>query len=155
MSFRSGINQVNGSNASPIQTYSQSTPSVVSGSRTSLPITLPAGTFKCSLSYQVGFTGTGTVTMNALNTGLSGDVSSAPIPPMPLTQTTSIILYGSSVATGQIFTAGTGFTNFQETFIVLSAPTTIYLFNFASFSITTGTPAVAISQSVTITEIIG
>jgi hypothetical protein len=156
MAFRSGINQVNGTNASPIKTYSQAYASVVSGSRNNFSFILPAGTFKCSLSYQVGFVGTGQVTMNNLNTGLSGDVaSSTPIPPMPLSSTNSIILFGVGAVTGQSFSGGTGFTNFQDTYISLDTETTIYLFNFVSFDVTSGTPTVSISQSVTITEIVG
>ena len=155
MSFRSGINQVNGTNASPIKTYSQAYASVVSGSRNNFSFILPPGTYKCSLSYQVGFIGTGQVTMNTLNTGLSGDVASAPIPPMPLASTVSIILFGVGAVPGQSFSGGTGFTNFQETYISLDTETTIYLFNFVSFVVTSGTPTVNISQSVTICEIIG
>jgi len=155
MAFRSGINQVNGTNSSPIKTYSQAYTNVVSGSRNNFSIVLPAGTFKCSLSYQVGFIGTGQVQMNTLNTGLSGDIASAPIPPMPLSSTTSIILFGVGAVTGQSFSGGTGFTNFQDTYISLDTETTIYLFNFVSFLVTSGTPTVNVSQSVTITEIIG
>lgn len=155
MAFRSGINQVNGTNSSPIKTYSQSYTNVVSGSRNNFSIVLPAGTFKCSLSYQVGFVGTGQVQMNTLNTGLSGDIASAPIPPMPLSSTTSIILFGVGAVTGQSFSGGTGFTNFQDTYISLDTETTIYMFNFVSFLVTSGTPTVNVSQSVTITEIIG
>jgi len=155
MAFRSGINQVNGTNASLIKTYSQAYTNVVSGSRNNFSIVLPAGTFKCSLSYQVGFVGTGQVTMNTLNTGLSGDIASAPIPPMPLSSTTSIILFGVGAVTGQSFSGGTGFTNFQDTYISLDTETTIYLFNFVSFVVASGTPTVSISQSVTITEIVG
>jgi len=155
MAFRSGINQVNGTNSSPIKTYSQSYTNVVSGSRNNFSIVLPAGTFKCSLSYQVGFVGTGQVQMNTLNTGLSGDIASAPIPPMPLSSTTSIILFGVGAVTGQSFSGGTGFTNFQDTYISLDTETTIYMFNFVSFLVTSGTPTVNVSQSVTITEIVG
>jgi len=152
MAFRSGINQVNGSNASPIKIFNQSTPAVVSGVRNNLPITLGAGTYKCSLSYQVGFSGTGSVLMTSLLTGLSADGGSTPIPPLPASSTQSIILYGTGF---QTFNVGTGFTDFKETFIVLTAPTTIYLYNQASYVLNAGAPVVAISQSVTITEIKG
>jgi len=152
MAFRSGINQVNGSNASPIRIFNQSTPAVVSGARANLPITLGAGTYKCSLSYQVGISGTGSVLMTSLLTGLSSDVTSVAIAPLPASATQSILLYGTG---GQAFNAGTGFTDFKETFIVLSAPTTIYLYNQASYVLNAGTPVVAVSQSVTITQIKG
>jgi len=152
MSFRSGINQVNGSNASPIRIFNQSTPAVVSGARNNLPITLPSGTWKCSLSYQVGISGTGGILMTSLLTGLSADTGSTPIPPLPAAATQSIILYGTG---GKLFNASTGFTDFNETFIVLDVPTTIYLYNQASYVLNSGSPVVAVTQSVTFTEIIG
>jgi hypothetical protein len=152
MAFRSGINQVNGSNASPIRIFNQSTPAVVSGERANLPITLGAGTYKCSLSYQVGISGTGSILMTSLLTGLSSDVTSVAISPLPASATQSIILYGVGF---QTFNAGTGFTDFKETFITLSTPTTIYLYNQASYVLNAGAPVVTVSQSVTITEIKG
>ena len=155
MSFRSGINQVNGTNASPIRTYNSAYASVVSGARNNLSITLPPGTYKCSLSYQVGFSGTGQVLVTQLNTGLSGDVAVAQIPPVPLSSTVSIIPFGVGAIPGQSFSGGTGFTDFRETYISLDVATTIYLYSVISFTLDSGTPAVNISQSATFTEIIG
>ena len=152
MSFRSGINQVNGSNSTPIRTFSQTTNPVVSGVRNAIPITLGAGTYKCSLSYQVGFTGTGSVLMTSLNTGLSSDAGISAIPPQPLSATSSTIIYALGF---QTFNAGTGFTDFKETFITLDTATTIYLGNTIAYVLNAGAPVVNITQSLTVTEIIG
>jgi hypothetical protein len=152
MSFRSGINTVNAENSAAIRTFSKTTNPVVSGTRNSTPITLPVGTYKCSLSYQLNFTGTGSVLMTSLNTGLSGDAGISAIPPQPLSATSSTIIYAVG---SQTFNAGTGFADFKETFITLSAPTTIYLGNTITFVLNAGTPVVNITQSPTVTEIIG
>jgi len=151
MSFRSGINQVNGSNFAPINTFSFSISSVVSATRSNLPIDLGAGTYKCSLSYQVGISGTGSILLSNFNTGLSSATFANPIAPMPLSATTTIQLAGGG---GQVFNAGTGFTDFRDTFIVLSAPTTIYLYSQMNYSIDIGAPVVGITNTVTFTRII-
>jgi len=155
MAFRSGINQVNGTNFSPIRTFNQTATSSVSATRNSTPITLGAGTYKCDLSYQLGVGGTGqSIFLFSIESGLSSsNTTSVPIAPMPLTSSKRPFGEGGLV-NYDTFLSGTGFTEFDEIFISLSAPTTFYMFNVSTWQSNT-TPPVTFTQSVTITEIIG
>jgi len=154
MAFRSGINQVNGSNASPIRIFNQTTTPAVSGTRNTIPITLGSGTYKCSLSYRFDCGGTAqSVFVSFIESGLSSSaIASVPVAPMPLTS--SKVPFGDAPAGSATILSGTGFTEFDEIFISLSAPTTFYLFNVLTFTSNT-TPPVTFTQSVTITEIKG
>jgi hypothetical protein len=150
MAYRSGIRQNAIPNPAPFTLYSQTTSNVVSGTRNNLAITLPAGTYSCTLSFQFGVSGVGSVTVANINVGLSSSaVSATAIAPLPLSATTSIDLIG-----GQGFPQGSGFSDFKTTVISLSAPTTIYLFNVVQFTPTT-TPVVSMTQNLTIVELIG
>jgi len=152
MSFRSGINQQVVPNSAVINTFAFTIPSVVSGAggRSSLPITLGAGTYKCSLSYQINITGTGSIILTNLNTGLSSATFSNPIAPLPLSATSSIQFF---TTLGQVFNAGTGFSDFKDTYISLSQTSTIYLYNQMSYVLNAGSPVVGITQTVTFTPI--
>jgi hypothetical protein len=150
MAYRSGIRQNAIPNPAPFTLYSQTTSNVVSGTRNNLAITLPAGTYSCTLSFQFGVSGVGSVTVANINVGLSSSaVTATAIAPLPLSATTSIDLIG-----GQGFLQGSGFSDFKTTVISLSAPTTIYLFNVVQFTPTT-TPVVSMTQNLTIVELIG
>jgi len=150
MAYRSGIRQNAIPNPAPFTLYSQTTSNVVSGTRNNLAITLPAGTYSCTLSFQFGVSGVGSVTVANINVGLSSSaVSATAIAPLPLSATTSIDLIG-----GQGFPQGSGFSDFKTTVISLSAPTTIYLFNVVQYTPTT-TPVVSMTQNLTIVELIG
>jgi hypothetical protein len=150
MSFRSGINQVALPNPANITLFTQTTPAVVSGTRNTIPITLGAGTYSMTLSYQLGVSGTGSIAVQNINTGLSPSaVSAGAIAPLPQSATTSINLLG-----GQSFATGVGFSDFKSTVISLSAPTTIYLFNVINYTPTT-TPVVSMTQNLTVVELIG
>ena len=84
MSFRSGINQVNGSNPAPIQLYTQ-TNIVNGGLRNEIPITLGVGTYKCSMSNQLNVTGTGSIQLLIFYTGLSGiNGATVAVTPQPI-----------------------------------------------------------------------
>jgi len=149
MSFRSGINQVNTSNSSPINLYSQTT-ITTQGNRNEIPITLPAGTYKCSLSNQVNITGTGSLQLLINYGGLSGiNGTTVAVTPQPIEATNYTLL------PNQTFNAGNGFSNFQETFISIDSTRTIWLYNLLNWGSVTGAPIVTITQSLTITEIIG
>jgi len=150
MAYRSGILQNVLSNPAPYQLYTQTTSNVVSATRNNLAITLPAGTYSCTLSFQFAVSGTGSVAVNNINVGLSTSaVSAAAIAPLPLSATTSIDLLG-----GQSFATGVGFSDFKTTVISLSAPTTLYLFNLVNFT-TTLAPVVTMTQNLTVVEMIG
>jgi hypothetical protein len=85
--------------------------------------------------------------------GLSSSATtSVQIAPMPLTS--SRVPFGDAPAGSATILSGTGFTEFDEIFISLSADTTFYLFNVLTFTSNT-TPPVTFTQSVTITEIKG
>ena len=148
MSFRSGINQVNGSNPAPIQLYSQ-TNVVNGGLRNEIPITLGVGTYKCSMSNQLNITGTGSIQLLIFYTGLSGiNGATVAVTPQPIAAT------NNTAIVNQLINAGTGFSNFQETFISIDSPRTIWLYNLINYSIT-GSPIATMTQSLTITQIIG
>ena len=151
MSFRSGIKQNAVPAIAPISLYTQTTTATVTGQRNTIPITLPAGTFSCSLSYQATIGGTGAINLNNLNVGLSSSASSTvAIAPLSLAATASIFL-----ANAQVIASGVGFSDFKTTVITLSAPTTIYLYNIVSWGANIGTPTVNITQNLTVTEILG
>lgn len=150
MAYRSGIRQNAIPNPAPYQLYTQTTSNVVSATRNNLPILLPAGTYSCTLSFQFGVAGTGSVAVQNINVGLSTSATTASaIAPLPLSATTSIDLLG-----GQTFATGVGFSDFKTTVISLSAPTQLYLFNLVSFTPTTA-PVVSITQNLTVVELIG
>ena len=150
MAYRSGIRQIAIPNPAPFTLYTQTTSNVVSGTRNNLPILLPAGTYSCTLSFQFGVGGVGSVTVANINVGISSSATSAvAVAPLPLSATTSIDLIG-----GQGFPAGAGFSDFKTTVISLAQPTQLYLFNVVSFTPTT-TPVVSITQNLTICELIG
>jgi hypothetical protein len=151
MSYRSGINQQVLPNPAPISLYTQTTTGVVSGTRNTIPINLPAGTFSMSLSYQATIAGTGNITLTNLNAGLSSSASSTvAIAPLPLSATASIFL-----ANSQAINAGVGFSDFKSTVITLSQPTTVYLYNIVAFAVGTGAPTVNLTQNLTVTELFG
>ena len=151
MAYRSGIRSTASlPNPAPFALYTQTTSNVVSGTRNNLAITLPAGTYSCTLSFQFGVGGVGSVTVGNINVGLSSSATTASaIAPLPLSATTSIDLIG-----GQGFPTGSGFSDFKTTVISLSAPITIYLFNVIQFTPTTA-PVVSMTQNLTIVELIG
>jgi len=150
MAYRSGILQNAIPNPAPFSLYSQTTSAVVSGTRNTLAISLPAGTYSCTLSFQFGVSGTGSVAVNNINVGLSSsNVSAVAIAPLPLSATTSIDLLG-----GQSFATGVGFSDFKTSVISLSAPTTIYLFNLVNYTPTLA-PVVSMTQNLTVVELIG
>ena len=150
MAYRSGILQNAIPNPAPFSLYSQTTSAVVSGTRNTLAISLPAGTYSCTLSFQFGVSGTGSVAVNNINVGLSSsNVSAVAIAPLPLSATTSIDLIG-----GQSFSTGVGFSDFKTSVISLSAPTTIYLFNLVNYTPTLA-PVVSMTQNLTVVELIG
>lgn len=150
MAYRSGIKQNAIPNPAPFTLYSQTTSNVVSGTRNNLAITLPAGTYSCTLSFQFGVAGTGTAVVQNINVGLSSSaVSASAIAPLPLSATTSIDLLNA-----QSFATGVGFSDFKTSVISLSAPTTIYLFNLVNFT-TTLSPTVSMTQNLTVVELIG
>jgi len=150
MAYRSGIRQNAIPNPAPFQLYSQTTSAVVSATRNTLPILFPAGTYSCTLSFQVAVAGTGSVAIQNINVGLSSSATTASaIAPLPLSATTSIDLIG-----GQSFNTGAGFSDFKTCVISLSQPTQLYLFNLISFTPTT-TPVVSITQNLTVVELIG
>ena len=151
MSYRSGINQQVLPNPAPISLYTQTTTGVVSGTRNTIPINLPAGTFSMSLSYQATIGGTGNITLTNLNAGLSSSASATvAIAPLPLAATASIFL-----ANSQSINTGVGFSDFKSTVISLSQPTTVYLYNIVAFAVGTGAPTVSITQNLTVTELLG
>ena len=155
MSFRSGINQVNKSNSSPIIQYTNTVANLTNGGRMSLPIDLPAGTYSCALNYNFAVTGTGSISLSTLEVGLSSsNTTSVAIDPMPLSETRSLEYFSDGAIPSVIINSGTGFTDFKETYISLSTPTTIYLYGVAGF-INTGTPFTTLTQNVTITKIRG
>jgi len=155
MSFRSGINQVNKSNSSPIVQYTNTVANITNGGRISLPITLPAGTFSCALNYNFAVTGTGSISLSTLEIGLSSsNTTSVAIDPLPISAIRSLEYFSDGTTPAVIINAGTGFTDFKETFISLTQPTTIYLYGVAGF-INTGTPFTTLTQNVTITKIKG
>ena len=149
MSYRSGIAQNALPNPAPISLYTQTTTGVVSGTRNTIPINLPAGTFSMSLSYQATIGGTGNITLTNLNAGLSSSASATvAIAPLPLAATASIFL-----ANSQAINTGVGFSDFKSTVISLSAPTTVYLYNIVAFAVGLGAPTVNITQNLTVTEL--
>lgn len=148
MSFRSGINQVNGSNPAPIQLYTQ-TNVVNGGLRNEIPISLGVGTYKCSMSNQLNVTGTGSIQLLIFYTGLSGiNGTTVAVTPQPISAT------NNTAIPNQLINAGTGFSNFQETFISIDSPRTIWLYNLVNYSLTSS-PIVTMTQNLTITPIIG
>jgi hypothetical protein len=148
MSFRSGINSVNKSNPAPIQLYTQ-TNVVNQGLRNEIPITLGVGTYKCSMSNQLNVTGTGSIQLLIFFTGLSGiNGTTVAVTPQPISATNSTLL------PNQTINAGAGFSNFQETFISIDSPRTIWLYNLVNYSLTSS-PIVTMTQNLTITQIIG
>lgn len=150
MSYRTGIRQNAIPNPAPYQLYSQTTSAVVSATRNNLPILLPAGTYSCTLSFQFGVSGTGSVAVQNINVGLSTSATTATaIAPLPLSATTSIDLLG-----GQSFATGVGFSDFKTTVISLSQPTQLYLFNLVNYAPTLA-PVVSMTQNLTIVELIG
>jgi hypothetical protein len=155
MSFRSGINQVNKSNSSPIVQYTNTVANLTNGGRMSLPITLAPGTYSCALNYNFAVTGTGSISLSVIDFGLSSsNTTSVAIDPLPLSATRSLEYFSVGPTPAVIINAGTGFTDFKETYISLTAPTTIYLYGVAGF-INTGTPFTTLTQNVTITKIRG
>lgn len=148
MSFRSGINQVNKSNPAPIKLYTQ-TNVVNGGLRNEIPITLGVGTYKCSMSNQLNVTGIGSIQLLIFYTGLSGiNGATVAVTPQPIPATNSTAL------PNQTINAGTGFSNFQETFIYIDSPRTIWLYNLVNYTLTSS-PIVTMTQNLTITPIIG
>jgi hypothetical protein len=153
MSFRSGIAQNALPNPASIQLYTQTTNATPSAQRNTIPIALDAGTYSCSISAQATITGTGSILLTNLNYGLSSSASSTvAIAPLPLAATASITLYGVG---GQTVNAGSGFSDFKNCVISLSAPTTIYLYNSTSYVLNAQAPVVNITQNVTITQLAG
>lgn len=151
MSFRSGIAQNALLNPAPVSLYTQTTTGVVSGTRNTIPINLPAGTFSMSLSYQATIAGTGGINLTNLNAGLSSSASSTvAIAPLPLAATASIFL-----ANSQTIASSVGFSDFKSTVISLSAPTTVYLYNVVVWTVASGAPTVNITQNLTVTELFG
>jgi len=149
MSYRSGIAQNALLNPAPVSLYTFTTTSVVSGTRNTIPVSLPAGTFSMSLSYQATIGGTGNITLTNLNTGLSSSASgTVSIAPLPLAATASIFL-----ANSQAINTGVGFSDFKSTVITLSQPTIIYLYNVVVFAVGTGAPTLNITQDLTINEL--
>jgi hypothetical protein len=147
MAFRSGINSVNKSNPAPIKLYTQ-TNVVNGGLRNEIPITLGVGTYKCSMSNQLNVTGTGSIQLLIFYTGLSGiNGTTVAVTPQPISATNSTLL------PNQTINAGAGFSNFQETFISIDSPRTIWLYNLVNYSITSS-PIVTMTQNLTITQII-
>lgn len=150
MAYRSGIRQNAIPNPAPFTTYTQSTPAVVSATRNTLPVLLPAGTYSCTLSFQFAVAGTGSVAIQNINVGLSSSATAAAaIAPLPLSATTSIDLIG-----GQSFNTGAGFSDFKTTVISLTQPTQLYLFNLVNYTATLA-PVVSMTQNLTIVELIG
>jgi len=148
MSFRSGINQVNTGNSAPIKIFNQST-ITTQGARNEIPVTLGAGTYKCSISSQINITGTGSLQLLINYGGLSGiNGTTVAVTPQPIEAT------NYTVIPNQTINAGTGFGNFQETFIILTASRTIWLYNLLNWGFITGVPIVTINQSLTITPVI-
>jgi hypothetical protein len=148
MSFRSGINQVNGSNPAPIQLYTQ-TNIVNPGLRNEIPINFGPGTYKCSMSNQLNVTGTGSIQLLIFYTGLSGiNGATVAVTPQPISAT------NNTSRVNQLIDAGTGFSTFQETFISIDEPRTIWLYNLVNYSLTSS-PMVTMTQNLTITPIIG
>jgi hypothetical protein len=152
MSYRSGIAQNVIPNSDVIQLYTQTTNATPSAQRNNLAIPLGAGTYSCSISAQATITGTGSILLTNLNYGLSSNTGSAAIAPLPLAATASITLYGTF---GQTVNAGSGFSDFKNCVISLSAPTTIYLYNSTSYVLNAGAPVVNITQNLTITKLSG
>ena len=147
MAFRSGINSVNKSNPAPIKLYTQ-TNVVNGGLRNEIPITLGVGTYKCSMSNQLNVTGTGSIQLLIFYTGLSGiNGTTVAVTPQPISATNSTLL------PNQTINAGAGFSNFQETFISIDSPKTIWLYNLVNYSLTSS-PIVTMTQNLTITQII-
>jgi hypothetical protein len=147
MAFRSGINSVNKSNPAPIKLYTQ-TNVVNGGLRNEIPITLGVGTYKCSMSNQLNVTGTGSIQLLIFYTGLSGiNGTTVAVTPQPISATNSTLL------PNQTINAGAGFSNFQETFISIDSPRTIWLYNLVNYSLTSS-PIVTMTQNLTITQII-
>ena len=147
MAFRSGINSVNKSNPAPIKLYTQ-TNVVNGGLRNEIPITLGVGTYKCSMSNQLNVTGTGAIQLLIFYTGLSGiNGTTVAVTPQPISATNSTLL------PNQTINAGAGFSNFQETFISIDSPKTIWLYNLVNYSLTSS-PIVTMTQNLTITQII-
>jgi len=154
MAFRSGINQVNSSNASPIQIFNQTTSPAISGTRNTIPITLGAGTYRCSLSYRFDCGGTAqSVFLSFIESGLSSSATTS-TPVAPMTLTSARVPFGDAPAGSATILSGTGFTEFDDIFISLDVVTTFYLFNVLTFTSNT-TPPVTFTQSVTFTEIKG
>jgi len=148
MSFRSGINQVNTGNSAPIKTFYQST-ITTQGARNEIPITLGVGTYKCSISSQINITGTGSLQLLINYGGLSGiNGTTVAVTPQPIEATNYTLL------PNQTFNAGNGFSNFQETFISIDSPRTLWLYNLLNWGSVTGTPIVTINQALTITQLI-
>jgi len=151
MSYRSGIAQNVIPNSDVIQLYTQTTNSTPSAQRNTISIPLGAGTYSCSISAQATISGTGSIILTNLNYGLSSSASSTvAISPLPLSATASIILVGN-----QVINAGTGFSDFKNCVISLSAPTTIYLYNSTSYVLNAQSPVVNITQNLTLTKLSG
>jgi hypothetical protein len=151
MSFRSGIAQNALPNPALVELYSQTTNSTPSAQRNSIPISLDAGTYNCTISVQGSVTGTGSIILTNLNFGLSSSASSTvAISPLPLSATASITLFGN-----QVINASSGFSDFKNCVISLAQPTTIYLYNSTSYVLNAGAPVVNIVQNLTITQLAG
>jgi hypothetical protein len=100
------------------------------------------------MSNQLNVTGTGSIQLLIFYTGLSGiNGTTVAVTPQPISATNSTLL------PNQTINAGAGFSNFQETFISIDSPKTIWLYNLVNYSLTSS-PIVTMTQNLTITQII-